>query len=166
MFNVVYDPFLTRTTTISEKNYDTFFTLFVLSRASDNTTSQNIGGTDARAVPPPQIGGCPPCPPVPLGLRPCFVALLDSLEFHTFPQRLPSSPRQLNSPFHILVRPLLCADVSFQIHKILRLLQFLSFQLYAKFLVSPPPEVGILSSVCLSSCPFLAHLCDSCQRLL
>src|SRR6218665_2726098 len=28
-----------------------FFTLFVLSRASDYTTSQNIGGTDAWAVP-------------------------------------------------------------------------------------------------------------------
>jgi len=28
-----------------------FFTLFVLSRASDNTTSQNIEGTDAWAVP-------------------------------------------------------------------------------------------------------------------
>src|SRR6218665_1388115 len=35
---------------------NTFFTLFVLSRASDNTTSQNIGGgADAWAVPPPQI---------------------------------------------------------------------------------------------------------------
>ena len=44
--NVVYDPFFTRKTTISEKNSLTtpFFTLFVLSRASDNTTSQNIGG--------------------------------------------------------------------------------------------------------------------------
>src|SRR6218665_2425886 len=54
MLNVVYDPFLTRTTTISEKNsfMTPFFkTLFVLSRASDNTTSQNIGGTDAWAVP-------------------------------------------------------------------------------------------------------------------
>jgi len=59
MFNVVYDPFLTRTTTISEKNsfMTPFFTLFVLSRASENTTSQNIGGTDAWAVPPPQIFG-------------------------------------------------------------------------------------------------------------
>src|SRR6218665_3265701 len=49
----VYDPFLTRKTTISEKNsfMTLFFTLFVLSRASNNTTSQNIGGTDAWAVP-------------------------------------------------------------------------------------------------------------------
>ena len=39
----IYDPFLTRKTP--------FFTLFILSRASDNTTSQNIGGTDAWAVP-------------------------------------------------------------------------------------------------------------------
>ena len=36
MLNVVYDPFFTRKTP--------FLTLFVLSRASDNTTSQNIGG--------------------------------------------------------------------------------------------------------------------------
>src|SRR6218665_3568049 len=42
----VYDPFLTRKTTISEKNsfMTLFFTLFVLLRASDNTTSRNIGG--------------------------------------------------------------------------------------------------------------------------
>src|SRR6218665_10496 len=33
------------------RNKNTFFTLFILSRASDNTTSQNIGGTDAWAVP-------------------------------------------------------------------------------------------------------------------
>jgi len=33
------------------------FTLFVLSRASDNTTSQNIGGTDAWAVPTSNFGG-------------------------------------------------------------------------------------------------------------
>src|SRR6218665_1713092 len=42
VLNIVYDPFLTK---------NTFFTLFILSRASDNTTSQNIGGTDAWAVP-------------------------------------------------------------------------------------------------------------------
>src|SRR6218665_1289684 len=36
MLNVVYDHFLTRKTQ--------FFTLFMLSRTSDNTTSQNIGG--------------------------------------------------------------------------------------------------------------------------
>jgi len=39
----VHDPFLTRKTP--------FFTLFILSRTSDNTTFQNIGGTNARAVP-------------------------------------------------------------------------------------------------------------------
>jgi len=57
MLNVVYDLFLTRKTP--------FFTLFILSRASDNTTSQNIGGTNAWAVPPPQIWGgtVPPVPP-------------------------------------------------------------------------------------------------------
>src|SRR6218665_1773818 len=57
MLNVVYDHFLTRKTQ--------FFTLFMLSRTSDNTTSQNIGGTNAWAVPPPQIfgGTVPPVPP-------------------------------------------------------------------------------------------------------
>jgi len=42
------------------------FTLFILSRASNNTTSQNIGGTDAWAVPHLKFGG-----PSPLGIRPC-----------------------------------------------------------------------------------------------
>jgi len=41
-----------------------FFTLFVLSRASDNTISQNIGGTDAWAVPHLKFfGDRPPVPP-------------------------------------------------------------------------------------------------------
>src|SRR6218665_2070932 len=56
MLNVVYDHFLTRK--------PQFFTLFILSRTSDNTTSQNIGGTNAWAVPPSQILGGP-SPPVP-----------------------------------------------------------------------------------------------------
>src|SRR6218665_3254681 len=53
MLNVVYDPFLTTKTP--------FFTLFVLLRASDNTTSQNIrGGDQCMGCPPPQIlGGLP-----------------------------------------------------------------------------------------------------------
>src|SRR6218665_1756042 len=44
-------------TTISQQNsvITPFFTLFVLSRASDNTTYQNIGGTDSWADLPPQI---------------------------------------------------------------------------------------------------------------
>ena len=43
-----------------------FFTLFELSRPSHNTTSQNIGGTNAWAVPPPQFflgGPSPQSPP-------------------------------------------------------------------------------------------------------
>ena len=48
---------------------NTIFTLFILSRTSDNTASQNIGGTNAWAVPPRQIFGGT-VPPVPLGLRP------------------------------------------------------------------------------------------------
>src|SRR6218665_3430554 len=53
VLNVVHDPFFTRKTTISENNslIRPFFTLFVLPRASDNTTFLNIGGTNAWAVP-------------------------------------------------------------------------------------------------------------------
>src|SRR6218665_491467 len=61
MLNVIIDPFLTGKTP--------FFTLFILSRASDNTTSQNIGGTNAWAVPHLKfLGG--PSPQSHLGLRP------------------------------------------------------------------------------------------------
>src|SRR6218665_1565531 len=62
VLNVVYDR---RKTTISEKNslMTPFFTLFVLSRAFDNTTSQNIGGTDAWAIPHLKFGGTVPRPP-------------------------------------------------------------------------------------------------------
>src|SRR6218665_3655619 len=63
MLNVVYDHFLTRK--------PPFFTLFIPSRTSDSTTSQNIGGTNAWAVPPPQIFWGGPSPQSPLGLRPC-----------------------------------------------------------------------------------------------
>src|SRR6218665_1607579 len=57
LLKVVHDSFLTRKTPI--------FTLFMLSRTSDNTTSQNIGGANAWAVPPPQTLGrtVPPVPP-------------------------------------------------------------------------------------------------------
>src|SRR6218665_2407398 len=51
MLYVVYDHFLTRKTP--------FFTLFILSRTSDNTTSQNIGGTNAWAVPHLKFWGGP-----------------------------------------------------------------------------------------------------------
>src|SRR6218665_1632761 len=53
----LYDHFLTRKTQ--------FFTLFMLSRTSDNTTSQNIGGTNAWAVPHLKFwgGDRPPSPP-------------------------------------------------------------------------------------------------------
>src|SRR6218665_2318354 len=57
MLNVVYDHFLTRK--------PPFFTLFILSRTSDKTTSQNIGGTNAWAVHPTSNfwGTVPPVPP-------------------------------------------------------------------------------------------------------
>ena len=66
MLNVIYDPFFTRKTLIAENNslMTPFFTLFVLSRTSDNTTSQNIGGTDAWAVPHLKfLGDHPPVTP-------------------------------------------------------------------------------------------------------
>src|SRR6218665_414958 len=56
VLNVVYDHFLTRKTQ--------FFTLFMLSRISDNTTSQNIVGPMHGRSPPPKILGGP-SPPVP-----------------------------------------------------------------------------------------------------
>src|SRR6218665_3598970 len=46
-----------------------FFTLFILSRASDNTISLNIRGDQSMGRPPPQIFGGP-SPQFPLGLRP------------------------------------------------------------------------------------------------
>jgi len=70
MLNVIY----TRMTLSSqEKHYfrnensfvTPYFTLFLLSHASDNTTSQNIGGSDAWAVPPTSnfSGTVSPVPP-------------------------------------------------------------------------------------------------------
>jgi len=66
MLNVIFDPFLTGKTP--------FLTLFILSRTSDNTTTLNIGGTNAWAVPHLKffLG---PSPPAPLGLRPCLLSL-------------------------------------------------------------------------------------------
>src|SRR6218665_553904 len=49
--------------TLSSKK-NTFITLFILSRTSDNTTSQNIGETNAWAVPHLKLWGArPPSPP-------------------------------------------------------------------------------------------------------
>src|SRR6218665_2572641 len=49
----------------------TFFTLFILSHTSDNTTSLNIGGTNACAVPHLKFGrAVHPSPPRAPGLRP------------------------------------------------------------------------------------------------
>src|SRR6218665_59582 len=66
--NVVLDPFFTRKTPTSENNsFTTPFSLCSCFRTHPtNTTSQNIGGTDAWAVTPFQIWGGT----VPQGLRP------------------------------------------------------------------------------------------------
>src|SRR6218665_2942284 len=65
MLNVVYDHFLTRK--------PPFSTLFILSRTSDNTASQNIGEGQCMGRPPSQILGGP-SPQSPLGLRPWLCA--------------------------------------------------------------------------------------------
>src|SRR6218665_2922484 len=50
--------------TLSSQEKHLFLTLFILSRASDNTTSQYWGGTNAWAVPHLKFGGGPsPSPP-------------------------------------------------------------------------------------------------------
>src|SRR6218665_437453 len=72
MLNVLYDPFLIRKTTISENNsfLTPFFTLFLLSRASDNTILLKIlGGRMHGPSPTSNFGGT--VPPVLLGLRLC-----------------------------------------------------------------------------------------------
>src|SRR6218665_3147823 len=97
----------------------------------------------------------------------CFCGLAQFLGVPHLPQRLRSFPHQPNSPFHILVRPLLCADISSQIHKVLRLLQFLAFHLQAKLLVSFSQKL----SFCLLYAYLHAHFwltCATftCQRLL
>src|SRR6218665_2232479 len=63
MLNVVYDHFLTRK--------PPFFTLFILSRTSNNTTSQNIGEDQCMGRPHLKFWGDRP-PQSPLGLRPCL----------------------------------------------------------------------------------------------
>jgi len=62
-------PFLTRKTIISEKKIPLvhFFALFILSRASDNTASQNIGGDGSMGRPSTSIFlGGPRSPPLAL----------------------------------------------------------------------------------------------------
>src|SRR6218665_1455074 len=71
MLNVTFDPFLTRKTL--------FFTLLILSRASDNTTSLNIGGTNAWAVPHLIFGGT--VPPVPLRSPPLLFQQKNSFPY-------------------------------------------------------------------------------------
>src|SRR6218665_1433301 len=76
------------------------FTLHYISHPSDNTTSQNIGGTNAWAVPPPQnFGGT--VPPVPLGLRPWY---LPCLTIPVLTERLYISLSPFSSASSILFR--------------------------------------------------------------
>src|SRR6218665_916272 len=89
MLNVIY-------LTLSSHEKTPFFTLLILSRASDNTTSLNIGGTNAWAVPPPQIfwGAVPPAP---LGLRPCIGRIVDThLHFFIKQRSMPMVCRLCN----------------------------------------------------------------------
>src|SRR6218665_1003142 len=85
MLDVIFDPFLTRKTPL--------FTLFILSRASDNTTSLNIGGTNAWAVPHLKLWGAVPPRSPPLQSVPycnmqggCLVrAVACSMEIRFYP---------------------------------------------------------------------------------
>src|SRR6218665_2210344 len=63
LLDIVHNPFLTRKSPS--------FTLFILSRTSDNTTSQNIGGR--MNGPSPTLNFVGAVPQFPLGFRPwCF----------------------------------------------------------------------------------------------
>ena len=73
MLDVVHDPFLTRKTA--------FFTMFIPARTFENTTSQNIGGTNAWAVPHLKLWG--DRPPFPLGFRPWHVPAAAVLFMHS-----------------------------------------------------------------------------------
>ena len=78
MLNVIYDPFLKRKTTISGKNsfMSPFFTLFELSRASDNTASKNIVGWGRMHGPFPHLKFLGDrLLSLPVGLRPCCLVL-------------------------------------------------------------------------------------------
>ena len=68
VLNVVYDPFFIRKNTISEKKLldNTLFTLFVLSRASDNTLLLKILVEDGCMGRPPHLNFFLWGPPVPL----------------------------------------------------------------------------------------------------
>src|SRR6218665_2957739 len=80
--NVVYDPFFTRKTTISDKNslIRPCFLLCSYFRAHPTTlsTSLNIGGGPIHGSSPTSnfLGAVPP---VPLGLQPCPILLSTSL---------------------------------------------------------------------------------------
>ena len=83
LLNVMYDPFFTRKTPISENNYfldDTFFLLCSYFRAHPTTLLLKILGGRMHGPSPPQyLGDRPPSPPI--GLRPCpdrsvFTALI------------------------------------------------------------------------------------------
>src|SRR6218665_2452076 len=80
-----------------------FYTLFVLSRISDNTTSQNIGGTDAWAVPHLKFGGPSPSPhrSPPMPWRHFWMALRNFGDLHYFTFTLIHLP--LSSPLSLIL---------------------------------------------------------------
>jgi len=85
MYN--YGLFLTRKTSISEKNpwWHLSFTQFVLSHASDNNSSRNIGGTDAWAITPTSnLGGTVPPVPLHVSLLPWFNLVVLLLQFSLY----------------------------------------------------------------------------------
>src|SRR6218665_2242150 len=94
------------------------------------------------------VGCSTPVPHTCVFLWPC------SVPWSSTPSPAPAkfpSPTQFSFP-HPCQTPLLCADIYSQIHKVLRLLQFLSFHLQTKLLVSLSQKLAF----CLvyDSCPF------------
>jgi len=109
--NVIYHPFFTRKLPISEKNFlaTSFFTLFVLSHASDKHYFSKYWGTNAWAVPPPQIWG--DRPPSPSGSSPMHLWFLHSSASYSFLFFHPSFLFFISSFFHSMYASLRAAII-------------------------------------------------------
>src|SRR6218665_2628420 len=107
------------------------------------------------------VGCSTPVPHACVFLSPCSVPWSSTSSPATakFP-----SPTQFSFPHPC--QTLLCADIAFQIHKVLRLLQFLPSHLQAKLLVFFSQKLAFCLLYAYLHAHFLAHLCDFCQRLL
>src|SRR6218665_446841 len=88
-----------------------FFTLFVLSRASDNTISLNIGGSMHGPSPHLKFWGDRPPDPL-LGLRPCFLGHLHINSYLGYPSKLVKNMSTLSiSPKSPLLQVFSCHNI-------------------------------------------------------